>query len=913
MAVSFGKYLLLDKIATGGMAEIWLAKQVGVEGFEKLVVIKKILPHFTNDKDFVRMFLDEARLAAQLNHPNIVQIYDLGQEEESYYIAMEYISGDDIKNILQTSIKQGHFLPLQFAVNIISQGAEGLHYAHTLTDMYGTPMNVVHRDISPQNILVTYAGTVKVVDFGIAKAATQSQETQAGTLKGKFAYMSPEQAMGRKLDGRSDVFALGIVLYEITVGKRLFKAPSELKILRMITEERIIPPIEINPKYPPALSNIVMKALEKDRDKRYQDAREFHLDLDDFLKTFPKPSSNIDLSNWMRKTFAELIEATKVKHETLLREEADSFVNADIGATAGVTQENNLSQVTPFGQQGGTNPFGGTTAGPLGFTNTPNTNTHNNTQAGNTNIYQQGFGSATSVTGSFSGDGDKNKILMISVVMLLLVIAGLLALFLIMRDKEEECDPGYAGKSCKMCAPGYQDNDNDGRCLPTCNFIKLRCPEGQVCTDSTGFAKCFGEKKVVCPVGHTGSDCSICVDGFEKIKGICQKKVDKQLMLGTVIVIPISTKPSYADIIINGQLYKDKSNTEIPLKIGDQYEIKIEKRGYLTTTKKFTFKNPKEVDLSFDRLTIDKTKTFNSTLIIRKNPTNMTLLLDGEQYPEDATNPMMILRQLAPGKHLLEAKAEGYESYKKVINLSNNTMPQKKVHLKKKNYFKKVTITSFPDKSAIYLNNRRIGYTPLIDYKLPLKSRYKLTFSKRGYQRETITFSSKNVKKSISVDLTPVGNTRKPAKTKKTPKKTPKVVKKSDVEEEKGFLTINTVPYTNIIFKGKNLGTTPLNKVKIPVGRHTIQLINKDQMINDTIVIRIQKDETLKQIFPFKKGTLRIDTPGVSVTANGKVIGTSPLRKALYQGNYSLMLKGAQGTKRKKIKIRARQTINVSY
>jgi len=315
----FGKYLLLDKIATGGMAEIWLAKQTGLEGFEKLVVIKKILPHFISDIEFINMFLDEARLAAKLNHQNIVQIYDLGKEDNTYYIAMEYIFGEDLKSIAMTAIAAGTFIPIHLSCAIVSQIAQGLSYAHKLKDLRGNALNLVHRDISPQNIIVTYEGNVKIVDFGIAKAATSSNSTKTGTLKGKFAYMSPEQAKGEStIDSRSDIFALGILLFELTTGQRLFKCDTELATLKKITEEPIVSPLEMKSDYPFQLCNIVLKALEKDKEKRYQNIQEMQKDLDSFLKKYPKPSSNIDISNWMQQIFKTKIENGKRRNEQLV-------------------------------------------------------------------------------------------------------------------------------------------------------------------------------------------------------------------------------------------------------------------------------------------------------------------------------------------------------------------------------------------------------------------------------------------------------------------------------------------------------------------------------------------------------------------------------------------------------------------
>ena len=228
--VRFGKYLLLEMIATGGVAQLFLAKITGVEGFEKLVAIKMILPHLSGEKELVTAFIDEAKLAALLSHQNIAQIYDFGLMENSYFIAMEYLFGKDLRHILQKAKEKEMPLGLEQALYITSRICSGLDYAHKMADFQGKPLHIIHRDISPQNILITYQGEVKIVDFGIAKAASQSTVTSDGAIKGKVAYMSPEQASGEKIDHRSDIFSTGILLYEMLTQKRMFTGDT-LEIL----------------------------------------------------------------------------------------------------------------------------------------------------------------------------------------------------------------------------------------------------------------------------------------------------------------------------------------------------------------------------------------------------------------------------------------------------------------------------------------------------------------------------------------------------------------------------------------------------------------------------------------------------------------------------------------------------------
>jgi len=307
----FGKYTLIDRIAVGGMAEIFLARQAGLEGFEKTIVIKRIRPHLSSQKSFVKMFLNEAKLAAQLNHPNIVQIYDLGKIGESYFIAMEYIFGRDMRRIIPKADSLGIPFPMVYALKIASSVCEGLYYAHQKMDIYGQPLNIVHRDVTPENIFVSFDGTVKVLDFGIAKAANQIEQTKAGEIKGKLSYMSPEQCMGKPLDSRSDIFSLGVVLYEWITGFKLFTGESEVGILKSITEGKIYAPSYFKADIPEAVEKILMKALDKDREKRYQSAWDMQYDVDQFLSQYEFTPSNIHLSNFLKQLFSDELEEEK--------------------------------------------------------------------------------------------------------------------------------------------------------------------------------------------------------------------------------------------------------------------------------------------------------------------------------------------------------------------------------------------------------------------------------------------------------------------------------------------------------------------------------------------------------------------------------------------------------------------------
>ncbi|MCU1277264.1 MAG: Serine/threonine protein kinase PrkC, regulator of stationary phase [bacterium] len=304
--VSFGKYELVSRLAAGGMAEIFLARTKGIQGFEKYLVIKRILGHRTQDPEFVRMFLDEARVAATLDHPNIVQIYDVGHVDNEYFIAMEYLRGHNLIEIVRAGAKLGYAKPpLEHVVSILTQCCAGLHYAHDKRDFEGRSLEIVHRDVTPQNVVVSFDGSVKVVDFGIAKAATREVETLAGTLKGKIGYMSPEQCRGAPVDRRSDIFAVGIILFELTTGKRLYHERSDFDTLKKIIEGPVPSPRDLLPFYPAFLNAIVVRCLQKNPDDRYQTARDLHADLDAFGRDNQLVTGTVPLSQYMERIYAD--------------------------------------------------------------------------------------------------------------------------------------------------------------------------------------------------------------------------------------------------------------------------------------------------------------------------------------------------------------------------------------------------------------------------------------------------------------------------------------------------------------------------------------------------------------------------------------------------------------------------------
>ncbi len=267
---AFGSYHLLERIATGGMAEVYRARAYGMAGFEKILVIKRILDHLGRDEEFVRLFIDEARIAVSLLHVNIVQVFDLGEVEGSYYMAMEYVHGLDLARLVSRARELGPF-PIALACFIVCEVLKALQFAHERRDDEGRALNIVHCDISPQNVLISFAGEVKITDFGISRAAFQAQK-QHEVIRGKYAYMSPEQVEGRRLDGRSDLFSLGIVFYELLTGRRLFKARSRDETLRRVRRAEVPSPRGFRPEIPEDLEDFLLRMLDRRPDERFRDA-----------------------------------------------------------------------------------------------------------------------------------------------------------------------------------------------------------------------------------------------------------------------------------------------------------------------------------------------------------------------------------------------------------------------------------------------------------------------------------------------------------------------------------------------------------------------------------------------------------------------------------------------------------------
>lgn len=302
--IQFGKYTLLSRIATGGMGELYLAQLRAAGGFEKLVVIKRILPHLTDQPEFVDMFVEEARTAARITHPNVCQIYELGQVDGRFYMALEYLEGIPLSDVMVARKRARQLADLRLVVSLVTQAAEGLHHAHSLRGPDGESANLVHRDVNPRNIFVTSAGVAKVLDFGIVKVRGAMNRTRTGSVKGTYSYMSPEHLQGEPLDCGADIFSLGTITWEAVVGRRLFKRASDLLTWRAIVDEPVPRPSQFRYDLPPELDDAIMIALAKRREDRYRSSREFALALERAVKPQGAPMTTLAISGEIERAFA---------------------------------------------------------------------------------------------------------------------------------------------------------------------------------------------------------------------------------------------------------------------------------------------------------------------------------------------------------------------------------------------------------------------------------------------------------------------------------------------------------------------------------------------------------------------------------------------------------------------------------
>lgn len=327
------RYRVIDRLEAGGMAEVFRGEALSVQGFKKQVAIKRVLPHLAQNKSFISMFLDEARLGARLNHANIVTVFDIGAADNTFFIVMEYVDGCNLKAIIEHFRQMGRRLPAKESVYICMETCRGLSYAHEITDDDDQPLHIVHRDISPPNILLSKRGEIKVTDFGLAKATTQLEKTDPGVVKGKFSYLSPEAALGEGVDARADVFALGIVLWEMIAGRRLFLGETDYQTVKLVQQAKVPSLMRLNPEVDADLEAVLMKSLARDPKERFQSARELGDALAGYLFSKQLKVTSYDIANLVKEVVERKNKAVKPQEasiiDRLIQEELLRFTSLD--------------------------------------------------------------------------------------------------------------------------------------------------------------------------------------------------------------------------------------------------------------------------------------------------------------------------------------------------------------------------------------------------------------------------------------------------------------------------------------------------------------------------------------------------------------------------------------------------------
>ncbi|MFH1810336.1 MAG: serine/threonine-protein kinase [Pseudomonadota bacterium] len=780
-----GKYELLRKIAAGGMAEVYLAKQTGLVGFEKLVVIKRILPHLSENDEFVRMFLDEARTAADLRHANVVQIYEVGEDQGTYYIAMEFLHGQDLRRILRRQIELGGRVPLQHALQMVIDAAAGLHYAHQKADLQGRALGIVHRDISPQNIIVTYDGSTKIVDFGIAKAASQSTETRSGVLKGKYSYMSPEQASGEQIDQRTDQFALGIVAFELTTATRLFKYPNEIMTLHAIIECRITPPAHVLRGYPVDLNDILMKVLAKDRNDRYPDLATFASELEEYMAREGMVHSPARVAEYMKDLFADVIEQEAQLGHPLVDDETSG--PSDIQrATARATVREERGKRDVVQQQ----PTMATTPGRR---NTSQVRAETLATASTQPPHEVAAGAAS--PGKRAG-------LVAAAVAALAVVAG----------------------GVWWVAKGGSGPDNSGRVI-----VETDPAGASVFIDGVEFD---GKTPTVIPNLEVGRTYVIKVTEFGydsqqvQVQPIAGKPVSVRRQLlkatGSFGVVKFISKPPGAKVYIDGTQADGQTPFELgKLKVGEEHTAVFMLDGHTDATTKF------KVQEGMTGVEVELFKPGDvkpAILSIVTVPGGASVLVDGEKV---GVSPIAALERAPTQGVEIRVELDGYKGATQSVDLQPGAARAVTFTLEAIVNTGTVVLTSSPTGASVMLGERELGTTPLAPLKLE-PGEYTFVLEHKGVRVEETAVVEVGKTLKLSVKMPTRSTTPPPPK-------------------GKGTLKV-VIPgsWADVYVNGKLIGTTPFKPIKLPAGSYKVRLVNKDLGKDLTVPVKIDPNKEYK-------------------------------------------------------------------
>jgi serine/threonine protein kinase len=891
--IPFGKYYLLERVNVGGMAEVFKAKAFGVEGFERLLAVKRILPNIAEDKEFIEMFIDEAKISVQLNHANIAQIFDLGKVEDSFFIALEFVHGKDLRSIFDRGRQMTQIMPIAQACFVIMKVCEGLDYAHNKRDAQGRELNLVHRDVSPQNVLVSYEGEIKLIDFGIAKAAGKASKTQAGILKGKFGYMSPEQVRGLPIDRRSDIFSVGIVLYELLTGERLFVGESDFSTLEKVRNVEILPPSTYNRKIPDELERIVLKTLAKDVEDRYQNAIDLHDDLQAFMYTAGEFYSRKDLAAWMKKTFA-----TEIEEETRKLEEYRNISPPD-PRTA--TPSKPMSQPGRPSSRPATNPPPPPPAAMASRQPTPKPTlmglgAHGQMEMGaavpagggvqpvppageglewddeelETQIYDKPDGEAGGANGTGEvaiEDASKPTPLI---------------------DNAAVPPIAFAPTQAPMPTPMHTPMHTPQPTQPPSGPIRLPGIDGTPGFTETPSSRSLRMPVVEQPAAAFGARLETRKSVFLPVAILAGVLL---LCIGAVVgfwtwshrpgSIAVTSFPSDAQVLIDQVMVAKETPYTIDKSPGS-YQVTVQREGYESRHEVLEVKPGKRVELRAELVPLSADLGF----VLDSEPPGQRAFLDGQQL--SGVTPLKVSR-ITAGKHNVEVRgAACYTPWTQEFNAEAGKQPTK-LHAQLKATSITAQIKSEPAgaKAFVIEGGKRTfaGATPA-SVKLDPAKKYAVALQHTGYKETTqdIRFDgSCELVVDVSLDKVTSGappvaeappqqpkietpkapkEPRPPReKVAKAPKENPEVPDVAPPPREKpkaaaasgsGFLKVGSRPWTKVTIDGEEKGNTPQEKIQLPAGKHKLVLSNPQFNINHTQTIEIAPNETTTVIKKFE-------------------------------------------------------------
>lgn len=904
----FGRFYLIEKLAVGGMAEIYKAKTFGVDGFEKQCAIKRILPHCSADKDFINMLVDEAKLSVLLSHANIVQVYDLGKVGDDYFISMEFISGINYRDIMYRCREKGIKIPLDIAVYIISEMCKGLDYAHRKTDENGSPLNIVHRDISPQNVLISYEGEVKIVDFGIAKAAMNISHTMAGILKGKIAYMSPEQALGKSVDYRTDIYSAGIILYESVTGKKLYTGESQFEVLKKIRTTKI-DTTKLPPEIPHRLQEIMAKGLAYFPKDRFQSAGDMQIELTKYLYSTYLDFSPQKLAAFVKDIFTTEIEEHKKEliKEVKLEAQTSSMNIAEEALQEDLVQRHETAVTLHVPQQPAAHPH----AGPVKVKK----------------VKEQASGEETTSGSSQKIAIEKSRrsssqIIAILAIVLIAAVAGL--------GFWKFVYPRLIAKPTPTPIPiAVQD-------FGTVNIIS-NPPGAKVFLDGTDtdqltptkLEKLTLKKEYAVRLTKDNfqeTSTTFTLQSPEPVIVPMELKPQVPVTPPTPVLgkVSIASTPSGASVWLDAIDTGKKTPAELTeLKLNQDYKITLKLDKYLDIVEPVNLKDATTKQLSLTLKPVPVVvkaepvqEIKESSISVSSTPNGASIFLDGKST--GLVTPNTIKNLKVGGTYKIGLVLKSYDDIVKNITIKTETPVTIQETLKKSAETTSATITSNPSGARIFLDGRDTRRsTPSTLSGLKANSSHTVRLTKQGFEPTTRSFTTAE-KQTITVAATLKEAAVKPEPIKPEPIKPepvkPEPVKPEPVKPEPikpepikpikpeptkpevggtGSIRVTSSPSgAEVFINSEYKGTTPVT-VTVPAGtRKVVVTKGAGQSFSTTVNVGNGETKSVNARLESTQGDIVVSsTPSrATVLLDGSPLGKTPLtiRKVSRSGGHSI-------------------------